>query len=64
MADLRMPDMDKIVHIPVLKELSRTGVYFLLFEEVVVYVGKAKNIRTRIGSHISDAIGYIANTDG
>ncbi len=35
-----------------LKKYTLTGVYFLLLDNKVVYVGKAKNIYSRIHSHI------------
>lgn len=54
MANLRMPNLDKLVHIGDFGQLSTTGIYFLIHEGVVVYVGQSRNIRSRIGQHISE----------
>ena len=56
MANLIMPDLDRMIHIPDLASLGKTGIYFLMLEGVVVYVGQAKNIRKRIAAHIADGV--------
>lgn len=55
MARLLMPDMGKLVQIPDFSNLSVCGIYFLMCEGVVVYVGQAKCIRVRVATHIAEA---------
>lgn len=70
MADLLLPDPSKAVHIPTFDDLARSGIYFLLHEGVVVYVGKAVDMRRRVGQHISegtkifDAVSYVPSPIG
>lgn len=49
-----MPEMSAIVQFPNLSKLATTGVYFLYRDGLVVYVGQARNVRARIGQHISE----------
>ena len=54
MANLLMPDLDKVVHVGDFSQMAVTGIYFLIHEGVVVYVGQARNIRSRVGQHLSE----------
>lgn len=56
MAPLLMPDLSKVVHFGSISRLSCCGIYFLLSQEVVVYVGQAKSIRARVGTHIMEGL--------
>lgn len=55
MAHLLMPDLGKTVQIPDFRNLSVCGIYFLLSDGVVVYVGQSKLILSRVASHIAEA---------
>jgi hypothetical protein len=56
MANLIMPDTAKVVHFPDLSHLAISGIYFLLRDGVIVYVGQAKDIRRRISEHIGEGV--------
>lgn len=49
-----MPDPGPSLQIPSFAGFACSGVYFLQRDGVVVYVGQAKNMRRRIGEHISE----------
>ncbi|TZG24879.1 GIY-YIG nuclease family protein [Sphingomonas montanisoli] len=51
-----MSDDPEIVDLPSLRALATSGVYLLLLDGVVVYVGQAVDMRRRIGQHISDGL--------
>lgn len=50
-----IPGLSAEVAFPPLTEQATTGVYLLLFEGEVVYVGQAVDMRRRIGQHLADA---------
>lgn len=54
MARYRMPDLCGPIQLPDLTAFAQPGVYFLLRQGVVVYVGQAVDARRRIGEHIGD----------
>lgn len=54
MARYRMPDIHGPIHVPPLDEFAQPGIYFLLRNSVVVYVGQAVDARRRIGEHLGD----------
>lgn len=56
MADQLMPEANSLVYVPCFDEASISGIYFLYLEGVVVYVGRANNVRRRLGEHISEGV--------
>lgn len=66
MASSDMPELGQPVQMSSLPPPGTSGVYFLYRDGVVVYVGQGRNIRARIGAHISeclkffDAVSFIA----
>lgn len=54
MTKLLAPDMAQAVCISSLESLAQSGIYFLIHEGVVVYVGQARDMRRRVASHIGD----------
>lgn len=54
MADIDMPSMGEPVQFSWLPSFKQSGIYFLWYEGVVVYVGQALNMRGRIASHLSE----------
>jgi len=56
MASIPLPECDASVHIPDLSALAFTGVYFLISQGRVVYVGQAVDVRRRIADHIGEAV--------
>jgi excinuclease UvrABC nuclease subunit len=61
-----MPRASTVVDRSVLATIPRaTGVYIMRdANERVVYVGKAKNLRDRVGSYFSQPLGYTRKMDG
>jgi DNA polymerase-3 subunit epsilon len=62
----RMPRASTVVDRSVLSTIPRApGVYIMRdANERVVYVGKAKNLRDRVGSYFSQPLGYTRKMDG
>lgn len=62
----RMPRASSVVDRSVLKEIPKApGVYLMRdVNERVVYVGKAKNLRDRVGTYFSQPLGYTRKMDG
>ena len=62
----RMPRASSVVDRSMLKTIPRApGVYLMRdANEQVVYVGKAKNLRDRVGSYFSQPLGYTRKMDG
>lgn len=56
MADSDMPNLGRIVQLPLDAHFAVSGIYFLHCKEEVVYVGKSINMRKRIGSHMAEGI--------
>jgi hypothetical protein len=54
MATLSLPACEPIVHIPDLTGLAISGVYFLIHEGQVVYVGQSVDMRRRLADHIGE----------
>lgn len=66
MAADHMPELGQSVQISSLPAPGISGIYFLYDKGEVVYVGQGRNVRARIGAHITeclkffDAISFIA----
>jgi DNA polymerase III epsilon subunit family exonuclease len=62
----RMPKASSVVDRSILATIPRApGVYIMRdANERVVYVGKAKNLRDRVGSYFSQPLGYTRKMDG
>lgn len=62
----RMPKASSVVDRSILTKIPRaTGVYIMRdANDRVVYVGKAKNLRDRVGSYFSQPLGYTRKMDG
>ncbi|MFN8591309.1 MAG: exonuclease domain-containing protein [Thermomicrobiales bacterium] len=62
----RMPRAHSVVDRSLLKDVPRApGVYLMRdAADRVVYVGKAKNLRDRVGSYFSQPLGYTRKMDG
>jgi DNA polymerase III epsilon subunit family exonuclease len=62
----RMPRASSVVDRSILKGIPKSpGVYIMRdANERVVYVGKAKNLRDRVGSYFSQPLGYTRKLDG
>ena len=62
----RMPRASSVVDRSMLASIPRApGVYLMRdASEQVVYVGKAKNLRDRVGSYFSQPLGYTRKMDG
>ncbi len=62
----RMPKASSVVDRSILASIPRApGVYLMRdANEHVVYVGKAKNLRDRVGSYFSQPLGYTRKMDG
>lgn len=62
----RMPRANSVVDRSLLKDVPRApGVYLMRdAADRVVYVGKAKNLRDRVGSYFSQPLGYTRKMDG
>jgi DNA polymerase III subunit epsilon len=62
----RMPRASAVVDRSILKGIPKApGVYMMRdANERVVYVGKAKNLRDRVGSYFSQPLGYTRKMDG
>jgi DNA polymerase III epsilon subunit family exonuclease len=62
----RMPRASSVVDRSLLSDIPRApGVYIMRdANERVVYVGKAKNLRDRVGSYFSQPLGYTRKMDG
>lgn len=64
MDEVSLPQFRGPVQFPDISTLSATGVYFLIYRGIVVYVGQARSVRQRVGQHISegrktfDAVSY------
>lgn len=56
MADESLTEFGEVVQVPGLDHLHQSGIYFLWHKGEVVYVGQAKNMRTRICDHIGDPL--------
>jgi len=56
MANLIMPDLDQAVHMPDMSRLATSGIYFLMLDGVVVYVGQARDMRRRVSDHIAEGV--------
>lgn len=54
MATAPLPDFSQPVHFPSMARFAQSGIYFLHLEGEIVYVGQSKNMRARIGQHISE----------
>ncbi len=54
MANLPLPDITESVQIPTFASLARSGIYFLMKDDVVVYVGQAVDMRRRVADHIGE----------
>ena len=54
MAHLPLPDLRKSVQISDFRILAGPGIYFLMLDDVVVYVGQAVNMRVRVAAHIGE----------
>jgi len=62
----RMPRASSVVDRSILAAIPKSpGVYLMRdAQEQVVYVGKAKNLRDRVGSYFSQPLGYTRKMDG
>lgn len=56
MAKNPLPEMGFPVKLPSIGKFGQSGIYFLIRDDEVVYVGQAANMRKRIGQHLAEGV--------